>query len=214
MKEVEKEVEKEGVKEVEKEVEDDLCTQPSNQILCGEKSDEDSVYQYHHRFNDNSNAASGIDYNSTFNSSDSFFSSRMKLDQKYLKEIYKLFSMTLRSNCDVIKVVGGGGGGGGTAECSLPFMIGYGFSFEMVFAGKKDMKNSNFRKGKKVEKKSRLIIDKKKKKKINIQSSIMLPMFPVLKDIISVNNTIDSIIDVNNGNYRNKQFDYDIAGTY
>ena len=30
--------------------------------------------------------------------------------------------------CTTVELIGGGGGGGGTAECTVPYMFGYGFS--------------------------------------------------------------------------------------
>ena len=53
------------------------------------------------------------------------------MNQTTISNKIKSFFSVLSTSCDILEVIGGGGGGGGTAECSLPYRVGYGFSFQI-----------------------------------------------------------------------------------
>ena len=64
------------------------------------------------------------------------------LNQTTVSKKIKSFFNVLSTSCDVLEVTGGGGGGGGTAECSSPYRVGYGFSFQINSSVKEDSLSS------------------------------------------------------------------------
>jgi hypothetical protein len=57
--------------------------------------------------------------------------STLRYRQSEYTEFLKRFTEQLEHQCEVVQIFGGGGGGGGTANCCMPYMVGYGFAFAM-----------------------------------------------------------------------------------